>query len=35
VGARSHANSEKFIEDGRLYIRLGEQVFDAMGRLVK
>jgi len=26
---------EKFIENGKLYIRLGEQVFDAMGRLVK
>ena len=26
---------EKFIENGQLYIRCGEQVFDAMGRLVK
>ena len=26
---------EKFIRDGRLYIRCGEQVFDATGRLVK
>ena len=25
----------KFIENGQLYIRCGEQVFDAMGRLVK
>ena len=25
----------KFIQDGKLYIRLGDQVFDAMGRLVK
>ena len=26
---------EKFIENGQLYIRCGEQVFDVMGRLVK
>ena len=26
---------EKFIENGQLYIRCGEQVFDAMGRMVK
>ena len=26
---------EKFIKDGKLYIRCGEQVFDVMGRLVK
>ena len=26
---------EKFIENGKLYIRCGEQVYDVMGRLVK
>ena len=26
---------EKFIQDGQLYIRCGEQVFDVMGRVVK
>lgn len=31
----SKVKSEKFIEDGQLYIRCGEQVFDIMGRLVK
>ena len=29
------AKGEKFIQDGQLYIRCGEQVFDVMGRLVK
>ncbi len=28
-------SGEKFIENGQLYIRCGEQVFDAMGRKVK
>ena len=31
----SKVKSEKFIENGQLYIRCGEQVFDIMGRLVK
>jgi hypothetical protein len=29
------AKGEKFIENGNLYIRCGEQVFDAFGRKVK
>ncbi len=32
-GERS--NGEKYLEDGRLFIRVGEQVFDAQGRLIK
>ena len=31
----SKVKSEKFIENGQLYIRCGELVFDIMGRLVK
>ena len=31
----SKVKSEKFLENGQLYIRCGEQVFDIMGRLVK
>ena len=31
----SKVKSEKFIENGQLYIRCGEQVFNIMGRLVK
>ena len=31
----SKVKSEKFIENGQLYIRCGEQVFDIMGRLVR
>ena len=27
--------SDKFIEDGKLYIRRGEQVYDVLGRLIK
>ena len=27
--------SEKFIEDGRLLIRRGEQVYDVLGRIIK
>ena len=30
----SVAKGEKFIQDGKLYIRCGEQVFDMMGRRV-
>jgi hypothetical protein len=26
---------EKFVEDGKLYIRVGEQVYDAFGRKIK
>ena len=29
------SKGEKFIENGHLYIRCGEQVFDVMGRLIK
>ena len=28
-------SGEKFIQDGKLYIRCGEQVYDVMGRIVK
>ena len=31
----SKVKSEKFIENGQLYIRCGERVFDAQGRLMK
>lgn len=34
-GERLELRGEKFIENGQLYIRCGEQVFDVMGRLVK
>ena len=34
-GSSLKAKGEKFIENGNLYIRCGEQVFDIMGRLVK
>ena len=34
VNGRS-LQGEKFMKDGRLYIRVGEQVFDAQGRIVK
>ncbi len=29
------SRGEKFIKDGNIYIRCGEQIYDAMGRLVK
>ena len=29
------AKGEKFLQDGRLFIRCGEQVFDIMGHKVK
>ena len=32
---QSSLKGEKFIENGKLYIRCGEQVFDVMGRIVK
>ena len=35
VSANTQPAGVKFIEDGKLYIRCGEQVFDVMGRLVK
>ena len=31
----SRVKSEKFLENGQLFIRYGERVFDAQGRLVK
>ena len=34
-GSSLKAKGEKFLENGQLYIRCGEQVFDIMGRLVK
>ena len=34
-GSSLKTKGEKFIENGNLYIRCGEQVFDIMGRLVK
>ena len=34
-GSSLKAKGEKFIENGNLYIRCGEQVFDAFGRKVK
>ena len=30
-----HGEGTKFLKDGKLYIRCGEQVYDAMGRMVK
>ena len=30
-----HIKGEKFVENGQLFIRCGEQVFDVMGRRVK
>ncbi len=35
TGNGQHVTSEKFIKDGKLYIRCGEQVFDIMGHKVK
>jgi len=35
VSAKSQPAGVKFIENGELFIRCGEQVFDVMGRLVK
>ena len=32
---KAELKGEKFIKDGQLFIRCGEQVYDAMGRLVK
>ena len=34
-GEQSAVSGTKFIQNGQLFIRCGEQVFDAMGRLVK
>jgi alpha-amylase len=34
-GEKQAFKGEKFIKDGQLYIRCGEQVFDVMGQLVK
>ena len=35
TGNGQHVTGEKFIKDGKLYIRCGEQVFDIMGHNVK
>lgn len=35
VGADHAAKGEKFLENGQLFIRCGEHVYDAQGRLVK
>lgn len=35
VQDNNHLKGEKFIQDGQLYIRCGEQVFDIMGRVVR
>ena len=35
TGNGSRVTGEKFIQDGKLYIRCGEQVFDMMGHKVK
>ena len=35
IGDEVPAKGEKFIENGKLYIRCGEQIFDVMGRRVK
>ena len=32
---RLKVKGEKFLENGQLFIRCGERVFDAQGRLVK
>jgi len=34
-GQAATLKGEKFLKDGQLYIRCGEQVFDVMGRMVK
>jgi alpha-amylase len=35
VGANKAAQAEKFLENGQLFIRCGEHVYDAQGRLVQ
>ena len=35
VSEQQNTKGEKFIQDGKLYIRCGEQVYDVMGRLMK
>lgn len=35
VNGNASPATDKFIQDGRLFIRVGEQVFDAQGRLIK
>ncbi len=35
TGYESSVRGEKFIENGRLYIRCGEQVYDVMGQIIK
>ena len=35
TGEGARLKGEKFIKDGHLYIRCGEQVYDIMGRIVK
>jgi hypothetical protein len=31
----ANSKGEKFLKDGQLYIRFGEKIYDAQGRIVK